>query len=331
MIIRYERFLPRSMALRISRQLDLAGMKISVSKFVGIMFISSAVIFAVIITAMLAIGYGLVGAVGGAGGVIILIVSVMAVVEYRIDDRKNKMEAILPDYFQIASANLRSGIALERALLLGARPEFGPFADDVKEMGRRVFSGEAFEDAMRGLANKYKSRQLAHSVRMMLEAIRYGGAMADLLEQIAKDLRSQQMVQKEVSGQLFMYSLFIVFAGLVAAPALFGLTTQMITFTDAVWKQILASNPGGLPSTGLSFLRPSPPKVTPGEYYEFAIACIIMIAGFGSVIVSAINTGSAVRGIRYTLIFIIVAVVIFVIVQAVVSNIFSSIAGIGVS
>ena len=45
--------------------------------------------------------------------------------EFRIDGRKTKLEVMLPDYLQITSANLRSGIALDRAMLLAARPEFG--------------------------------------------------------------------------------------------------------------------------------------------------------------------------------------------------------------
>ena len=52
------------------------------------------------------------------------------------------METLFPDYLQIASANLRSGISLDRAMLLAARPEFGFFSDDVKDMNRRVFGGE---------------------------------------------------------------------------------------------------------------------------------------------------------------------------------------------
>ena len=53
--------------------------------------------------------------------------------EYKIDGRKTKLENMLPDYLQITSANLRSGIALDRAMLLAARPEFAFLSDDVKD------------------------------------------------------------------------------------------------------------------------------------------------------------------------------------------------------
>ena len=218
--------------------------------------------------------------------------------EYQIEGRKTKLEEMLPDYLQITSANLRSGVALDRAMLMAAKPEFGYLSDDVKEMNRRVFGGESFETAIRTFAARYRSYQLNHAVKMILEALRYGGAVADLLMQISKDMRQQQLMQKEIAGQMLMYSIFILFAALIAAPVLYGLTSQMIVVTDTVWKGILAQNPGGLPTAGISFLKPSPPTITVEAYHDFSIAAIVIICAFASLIVSAINSGSAMKGIR---------------------------------
>jgi archaellum biogenesis protein FlaJ (TadC family) len=209
--------------------------------------------------------------------------------------------------------------------MLAARPEFGFLTDDIKEMNRKMYSGENFESSLKSLTNKYRSYQLSHAVRMILESLRFGGAMSDLIEQIAKDMRSQQMTQKEVSGQLFMYSIFIAFAGLIAAPVLYGLTAQMITVTDAVWKGILTQNPGGLPSAGISLLKPSPPQITPIEYHNFSLVAIAVITGFAGLIMSAISTGSAIRGIRWVPVFIIVGIIIFLVVQVVIAGVFAGI------
>jgi Flp pilus assembly protein TadB len=329
--IRFDMFVPRNVIRGISRELDLSGMKMSVNKLIGIMVFGSIACMIIFFTLLELLGaFILLSILVAILGAVVYVVCIYAIMEYQIDDRKTKMEAMLPDYFQIAAANLRSGIALERAMLLGARPEFGFFADDIKEMSRRVFSGDTFESSLKSLAAKYRSYQLTHAVRMMLEAVRYGGAMADLLEQLAKEMRNQQLIQKEVSGQLFMYSIFIVFAGLIAAPALYGLTSQMIVVTDKIWGGILQTNPSGLPTTGVSFLKPSPPQISPQAYSDFSIAAIIIITAFASIIVSAINSGSAVKGIRYVPLFVIVGFVIFVIVQAFVGGFLSGISGTGV-
>ncbi|MGI0100226.1 MAG: type II secretion system F family protein [Candidatus Micrarchaeaceae archaeon] len=324
--IRFERLVSRNVGRKLSDELDLSGVKISVEKLLRIMIVGALVLFVAVSFLLYILGFNtLIDAAGGLGSGAVFVVIMYMFLEYRIDARKTKLEEMLPDYLQITSANLRSGIALDRAMLLAARPEFSFLSEDIKEMNRRIFGGENFDVSLRELAAKYRSYQLTHAVRMVLESLRYGGAMADLIEQISKDMRNQQMTQKEVSGQLFMYSIFIAFAGLIAAPVLYGLTAQMIIVTDAVWKGILAQNPGGLPSTGISFLKPSPPKITPQTYQNFSYVAIIVITGFASLIMSAISSGSAIKGLRYLPVFIIIGIVIFFIVKALIAGIFSGI------
>ncbi len=325
MKINFERLVSRKLTISISKMLELSGIKISVNRLLSIAIILGIILFifgaiygfyvlkfGAIISVLLGI------ALWGA-----LIFALFTIIEFRIDSRKTAMENILPDYFQLASANLRSGIALDRALLLAARPEFGLFSKDIQEMSRRLFSGETLENSLRALSDKYNSLQLKRSVRMMIESIRYGGAMADLFQQLAKDLRAQQLTQKEVAGQMLMYSIFIAFAALAAAPVLYGLTTQMITITDNIWNGILAQNPGGLPSTGISFLKPSPPKITPGTYYDFSLVAIMIICGSASFIMSSMNSGSLVRGLRTMPLFIVLGLGVFFIVSIVIQSLFS--------
>jgi Flp pilus assembly protein TadB len=325
--INFERLVSRGMSRMLSRMLDLSGIKTTVNELLEIGIIGFFVIFvgssSVLILAK-TISYFFAPIIGLALGAAYLFVIYMAL-KVRIDGRRTKMETLLPDYLQVASANLRSGVALDKALLLAARPEFSTLSEDVKEMSRQIMSGVTLEKALEELATRYDSTQLTHSVRMMVEAIKYGGAMADLLDQLSKDMRKQQIIQKEVAGQLLMYSIFIAFAAIIAAPVLYGLTSQMIGVTDKVWNGILASNPNGLPTVGLAFLKPSPPKITPQEYYYFSIGAIVLITSFAAVIMSAIASGSALRGIRYVPVFVVLGIVIFIVMKVVVGILFGAI------
>lgn len=326
----FERLVARSVARRLSNEIDLAGVKTTVEKLLKLAIVGSILILVGVSALLYILNFGsLIAALGGMGASALFLATIYLVLEFKIDGRKTRLEAMLPDYLQIASANLRSGIALDRAMLLAARPEFGFLSEDIKEMNRGIFGGESFDVALRAFAARYRSLQLNHAVRMILEALRYGGAIADLLEQISKDMRSQQMIQKEVAGQMLMYSIFIAFAGLIAAPVLYGLTSQMIVITDSVWKGILASNPAGLPTAGVSFLKPSPPQISPQTYYNFALFAIILICGFASLIMSAIASGSVIKGIRYVPIFIIVGLLIFIVVQSAVGSLFTGIGSVG--
>ena len=325
--INFERLVSRGVSRAISHLLDMADVKTTVNELLEIAILGFFVILiglSAVIALMKATSYFLAPLIGLAVSVGYLL-AIYLILKVRIDGRRTKMEAMLPDYLQVASANLRSGIALDKALLLAARPEFTFLSEDVKEMSRHIMSGVTLEKALEEFATRYESPQLTHSVRMMTEAIKYGGAMADLLDQLSKDMRKQQIIQKEVSGQLLMYSIFIAFAAIIAAPVLYGLTSQMIGVTDKVWNGILASNPNGLPTVGLSFLKPSPPKITPQEYYYFSIGAIVLISGFAAVIMSAIASGSALRGIRYVPVFIIIGLVIFFVMKLVVGILFGAI------
>ncbi|MGA2799902.1 MAG: type II secretion system F family protein [Candidatus Micrarchaeaceae archaeon] len=326
MQIRFERLVSRSIGVRLSRELDLAGIKMSVEQLLKIMILGAIAFLVIASFTVYILGLGAPIAAGaGVASAAIYVVLVYMLLEFKIDARKTKLEEMLPDYLQITSANLRSGIALDRAMMLAARPEFTFLSDDVKQMNRRIFGGENFDTALREFTERYRSYQLSHAVRMILESLRYGGAMADLIEQISKDMRNQQMTQKEVAGQMLMYSIFIAFAGLIAAPVLYGLTSQMIVVTDTVWKGILTQNPGGLPTTGVSFLKPSPPKISADTYRDFSLASIVIICGFASLIMAAISSGSAIKGLKYLPVFIICGVAIFFIVQYVISLMFAGI------
>ncbi len=331
MNIKLERFVSRNMAKFLSNELDMSGVKLSVNTLISIMFFGGILTFAGVFLILLFILHfsALLILIGSSiSGFFLFMIIVYMVLEYKIDKRKTFLEELLPDYLQIVSANLRSGISLDRAMLLSLRPEFQYFNEDIKELSRKIYAGESFENGLREVSNNYRSNQLKQSVRMIIESLKYGGATADLLDQISKDLRNQQMVQKEVSGQLFMYSLFVAFAGLIAAPALFGLTGEMITVVSKIWVGILQSNPAGFSSVGLSLLKPSPPKITPLQYHNFSLAAIITITGFASVIMSAISSGSIVRGIKYTPLFILIGVGIFLIVGHVIAGMFTGIGGI---
>ncbi len=327
MAINFEKLVSRRVGKLLQDVLDLSGSPMPLNTLLSYMIIG----FFVIAIAGLGIMFLMIklpliesfpiSIVAG----LVYIVLIYGVLNYRLDKRATQMENILPEYFQLVAANLRSGISIDRSMLIAARPEFTPFSEDVQKMNNRLFSGESFDVALHKLAISYRSNTLTRSIRLITEAYRFGGKMADLMEQISKDIRSQQIVQKEISGQLFMYSIFIAFAGLVAAPVLYGLTGEMIKITDTVWSGILASNPGGLPSTGSSFLKPQPPVITIAQYHLFSYLAIIIITGFAALIMAAINSGKPVRGIRMIPVFILIGIAVFLIVGAVVAGLFGSI------
>ena len=329
-MISFETFVSRNIVRALSSELDLAGLKINVNRLLSFAIIGFFIIliFTSYFTVIILKEPAAIGMVVGLALAALYDVAIYTVIEFLVDKRKTFVETIIPDYLQLTAAHVRSGIPLDRAIVMAARPEFKFFSDDVKRVAEQLYSGETIDNALMNLAERYRSPQLKHSMRLIIESVHYGGGISDLLNQIGQDLRAQQLIQKEISSQLFMYTIFIVFAAVIAAPALYGLTSQMIKITTTVWANIQTSNGGlALPSQGTSFLKPNPPQITVGEYQYFAIASIIIISGFCSFILSAISSGTIVRGLKYAPLFIVISLIIFFIVSTVIGGLFTAITG----
>ena len=332
MAVIFERLISRNLVRFVSEELDLAGIKMSVSRLIQLAIIGSFAIliivsFSLVIFAQLSVP---IAALLGLGAAIALNIMIYAILEYIIDKRKTFVDLVLPDYLQLTAANIRSGVALDKALISAARPEFLYFREDILLMGKQLYAGETMQNALNNLASRYRSLQLKRTVRMMAEALRYGGGMSDILNQLAKDLRTQETIHREVAGQLFMYTIFIVFASVIGAPVLYGLTNRMIFITDSIWNNILTQSPGALnafsQASTISFLKPHSPTIQPSQYYDFSIVAIIIISGMSSIIVSAITFGGVIKGLRNMPLYIVLGLIIFYVVNVAIGSLFSTIA-----
>ena len=60
----------------------------------------------------------------------------------KTDDRSTQVDKVLPDYLQLAAANVRAGMQLDRAMWYAAKPEFGILSKEMELASKRVFGGE---------------------------------------------------------------------------------------------------------------------------------------------------------------------------------------------
>lgn len=322
----FERLVGRDVVRLLSAELDLAGIKTSVNTFLAVAIVGWVAI-TIIVSFALVLAIKLEPALALLAGIAVSVIfelMLYSILELNIEQRKNFMETILPDYLQLTAANVRSGISLSKAMQMGSRAEFKYFNDDIEILSNELYAGETMQNALDHLANRYRSQELRRTVRMMMEAQQFGGGMTDLLNQISKDLRQRQIVQKEISGQLFMYTIFIAFAALVGAPALYGLTNEMIKITSLVWSQISIGSVSSVPSGGVSFLHFSKPQITVGAYQDFSIGAILIITSFAAFITSTISSGSAIKGLKYLPIFVVVGFIVYFIVLSLIGGLFTT-------
>ena len=142
-----------------------------------------------------------------------------------IDSKAKFVESVLPDALQLMSSNIRAGLTTDKALLMAARPEFGPFAEEIRRVGKETMTGTTLADALMKINLRIKSDNLAKTLDLIVNSIKSGGKLADLLDQTSTDLRDQQIIQKEITASVLLYAIFVFIAIGMGAPLLFSMSS----------------------------------------------------------------------------------------------------------
>ncbi|NYZ78657.1 type II secretion system F family protein [Candidatus Micrarchaeota archaeon] len=244
------------------------------------------------------------------------------------DSRAVKIEEVLPDALQTISANVRAGMTTENAIWMGARPEFGPLEDEIKIVSSKCFGGKPISQALLEMSERVKSATLERAVKLLVGGIEMGGEMAPLLDEVARDIRSTSMLKKEVLNATLMYTIFIIFSSVLAAPVLFASSLYYSEMSLSIMKNRVQM-PANIPmSGGFSILMKGGgggPTISPDEINIFAIACISLTTICGAFTLAQIRYGRITRGLKLVPIFVICALTIFFIAHAVFQSAFSGI------
>ncbi len=217
---------------------------------------------------------------------------------FSIDSKAKFVESVLPDALQLTSSNIRAGLTTDRALLMAARPEFGPLAEEIKRVGRETMTGTALAVALTKMNSRIKSESLSKTMDLIVNSIKSGGKLADLLDSTAGDLRDQQMVQKEISASVLMYVIFIFVAIGLAAPLLFAMSSFLVKILSTMSNKISSSMPSDVAITGAPISITSV-SIDSGFLMQYTLASLTISSIFGSLIMGLMMKGNAREGIKY--------------------------------
>lgn len=307
------RFVPRNILRRLGDSLKMAGLEITPESFSGITIILCAFSALIASTASATIGFppyaSVLVSVSSVAAVLLL---AYLLILLRIESRKNQIESVLPDFLQIAASNVKAGMAIDQALWFAARPEFGLLSQEIELVAKRTYGGESFVQTLNRLSDRFSSQLLRRTVSLISHGISSGGEMAGILEDTSDDIRRIQLLKKEISANMLMYVIFITFASVIGAPFLYSVSYKLISVLDRIWEQMSGTSP--LPQLG--FLVPTSPGITPGQFFWFSFAAIIITSVIGSFIVSVIQTGSKKNGVKYIPLFGLAGIFVFLIIIA---------------
>ncbi len=239
--------------------------------------------------------------------------------DYRIFTRTREIEAVLPDFLQLASSNVAAGMRIDRALWLSIRPSFGVLAKEMEIVAKSTMAGESLEDSLLRFADAYESPILKRSVAILIEGLRAGGEMADLLNKIALNIEELKIMRQEMAANVTTYAIFITFASVMVAPFLFALATQLLEIIIGITGSL------DLASSGSFFtINAADPHVVE-RFTNFSIVMLAVSTAFSAALVSVIKRGNVFEGIKSIPLYAIAAVVIYYLSLAMLHGMFGGI------
>lgn len=237
------------------------------------------------------------------------------IISIAAERRKNEMENVLPDALLLVSANLKSGLSIEKAFLLSARDEFGPLAEELRQTAMEMFGGKPVDDALTEMEGRIKSELFKETLKLLVDGIQSGGNTAELLESSADDIRASLELQEEISSNIRMYTIFILMAAMIGAPLLFSISVYMSETTANMWSGVNMQEMTQAGGTGFS-MEFSKPDVDTDFLSDFSLMAIIAINFFAGLIISEIKNANIKEGAKYIPVLITISVTLFFIMKS---------------
>lgn len=216
------------------------------------------------------------------------------VVYFKAEERSSKVEDALPDAFQIIAANLRSGMTPFEALKLTARKEFGPLQEEIQYATSRAMGTESFSDTLLRTSERIRSDMLDRALKLFTTAMRSGGHLASLLEELARDIGETKALRNEIRTSTKTYTAFIMFTIIIGTPLLLAISINFVKMVSDMQEQTSSATAG----FGMGFLA-GDVAITPEFLTSMSMFMLFLTAVLASILMGVINEGKPKYGLKY--------------------------------
>jgi len=213
---------------------------------------------------------------------------------YLINERSQRVDAILPDFLLMVSANLRSGMTPYAAFQSSARPEFGPLQTEIIYVSSISMGNESFSEALKELTATIDSSILRRVVVFFENGLKAGGKLAYLLETSAEEIRETEEMKRQMMINAKTYAVFVAFILVLGLPLLLAISTQFLTVFSKVQGSL-----GGSAATGIAGLPA--PKLNINVKFIDQLSYVLIIGNsiFTAILVGIISRGKVLFGLKY--------------------------------
>jgi len=217
---------------------------------------------------------------------------------YLINERAARVDAILPDFLLMVSANLRSGMTPYAAFQSSARPEFGPLQSEIIYVSSLSMGNVSFSSSLRELTATIDSAILRRVVLFFENGLKAGGKLAYLLETSAEEIRETEEMKRQMMINAKTYAVFVAFILVLGLPLLLAISTQFMT----VFSKVQGSIGSGTSGAGASIGGIASPKISIDVKFIDQLAFVLIIGNsiFTAILVGIISRGKILFGLKYS-------------------------------
>ncbi|MEM0465873.1 MAG: type II secretion system F family protein [Candidatus Pacearchaeota archaeon] len=236
--------------------------------------------------------------------------------QFKLSGRIKKIEEIFPDFLQLMSSNLRAGMTIDKSILLSSRPEFAPLDEEILKTGKDIATSKNIESALLDMSKRIGSEKIHKTILLIISGIRSGGDLAILLEEISRNMREREFIEKKAYTNVLMYVIFIFLVVSILAPALFSLSNVLVEMLTKILSNVpkLDSSPIAMPFT-LS-------KISISTIFTnyFSIIFILVIDLLASLVLGLISKGEEKQGLKYFPVIATISLIVFFVTKLLISN-----------
>ncbi|MFH0955366.1 MAG: type II secretion system F family protein [Candidatus Micrarchaeota archaeon] len=216
--------------------------------------------------------------------------------------RIEEIERLLPDALKQIADTLKAGGTYEFALRELVQNDFGPLTRELELVLRKLDEGENLENSFKSLAENNDSRLLKRATTIIVDSIKSGAGLAEILDQISDDIRELKRIDMERKARTTMGIMLLAAAGAIVAPGLFGLNSSVLTFLIATASKTSIAQNADTIAASLQFQN----------YILFVVSFYIFLEVTAtSIMISLMRNGKAGKSIIYAPILLFLAFVIY--------------------
>lgn len=227
----------------------------------------------------------------------------LLLIELAIENRKREVERVLPDFLRVVASNISAGLTPLVALRAAARPEFGVLSDEIRYFTTRVMGSRSVEDVFDEIQSRIQSTLLSRVFKAFLVSLRSGGNLVKTLDSSASDIQRMYELHESLIARTSMYIMFILFGVIITMPFLLAVSINIL--------QIMSGISTSVNSLNSSYMEVMNPQINISVLQIVSIIVLVGASLSASILISVINTGNRITGVKYFLPLMIASLFVF--------------------